>query len=567
MTLRRGFQDRVSRARRESPFVVFVSIAVWLAPTGLHGQQVARATGSMVVTQHRLATDAGIEMLEAGGNAVDAAVAAAFAAGVVDPQNSGIGGRTQIVIRTPEGETFAIDGTTQFPAAWDPTSIPPRPAAELAMERRTGRLFGYDMVGIPGTVAALASALARFGAFGLPEVLAPSIRYADEGVVLERGILPPFDAPAEFYGLPGAPLSLFRPNGSGYQPGDLYRQPELAKTLRDIAADGSDVFYRGRIAQRIAEDMAAHGGLVTLDDLAQYEAQPGQVVRGTYRGHTITGSFWPASGATVIQSLQTLERLAPSRTPDAAWIANITRAMRLAVGDRPAGADAGPDGARWLTSDSLASRRAAEISALPGLAPLSPGPAEVIPGHTTHLVVVDDAGWAVSLTQSLGDSFGSRVMTDGLGFLYASAMGYQRDQGALGRPGSNQSPMVVDSAGQVRYVIGSAGSDRIISSIVLTLDRVLTFGQSLGAAVAAARVHPVGGGELRLESRGDVSWASEIVERLEVAGWNTARDEGPYGILHGIAWDTASLEWVGVADPRGNGTARGLAPRAPAPSR
>lgn len=538
--------------------VAMVVVLACMAPASLNAQQIARASGNMVVTQHHLATDAGVAMLAAGGNAVDAAVAAAFAMGVVDAGNAGIGGRAQILVRAPDGRTFAIDGTTQFPDAWDPDFIPARPAAEIELEERSGRPIGYDMVAVPGTVAALGRVLEEFGTFELSDVLAPSIRYAEDGVVVERGMLPPVSAPAEFSRLPGAPLSLFRPDGSPYEPGELYRQPELAQTLRTIAVGGGDAFYKGEIARRIAEDMAANGGLVTYRDLAQYQAMDGQVVRGEYREHSVTGSYWPASGATVIQTLQTLERLERPRQHDPEWIANVMRAMIFALEDRVSGISSGPEGAFWLTSDSLASRRAREIDALPQLAPPPRGSPADPPGHTTHLSIVDDEGWAVSLTQSLGDSFGSRVMTEGLGFLYAMSMGYQRDEGPGGRPGSSQSPMVVDSAGQVRFVIGAAGSNRIISSIVTTLDRAITFGQPLDSAASAPRIHPVGGDTIRLERRPAIAWPDEVSGRLQAAGWGIVFDDQNYGILHGIAWDPVSNEWVGVADPRGPGTARGL---------
>ncbi|MEJ2539645.1 MAG: gamma-glutamyltransferase, partial [Gemmatimonadota bacterium] len=225
----------------------------------------------VVAAAHPLAARAGAEMLELGGNAVDAAVAAAFALAVVEPTMSGLGGRTQILIRLEDGTHVGIDGTTQAPADYDPDTAP---AAD----------YGYGVVGVPGTPAALFKAHAEYGTLPRSTILAEAIRLAEDGYVVlpaeaaRRGAVA--DQLAEFE---GSRTAFLDSDGAPHQAGALFRQPELARTLRTLEEGGVEAFYQGSLARTMAADIQAHGGHVTRESLASYQALESRVVTGDYR--------------------------------------------------------------------------------------------------------------------------------------------------------------------------------------------------------------------------------------------------------------------------------------------
>ena len=264
-------------------------------------RQTARSPHGMVVTAQPLATAAGRGMLELGGNAADAAIAAGFALAVVEPSMNGIGGRNQILIRTSGGDVYGIDGTTQAPAGYDPDTAP-------------GATHGYGTIGVPGAVAGLLRLHTEYGSLPLSAVMAPAIDYAENGFRLtpgeaerQAGVI------EELRQSEGARAYFLRPDGRSYGAGERLVQSDLANTLRAIAAGGAEEFYRGSIAARIAADVKANGGFVTRSSLAEYEAVPARVVRGTYRGYEVIGLDVPASGAIAIQALHIAERFDPDR--------------------------------------------------------------------------------------------------------------------------------------------------------------------------------------------------------------------------------------------------------------
>ena len=220
----------------------------------------SRSPDGAVVTQSQIASRVGIRVLEQGGNAVDAAVAMAFALAVVEPTNSGLGGRTQIVLRSASGDIAAIDATTQVPRSYPVDSVPPASASS-----------GYGMVGIPGTVAGLTRALSEYGSWPLERAIQPAIELAEQGFNLPRGQARSIASVAErLQKFEGSRRHFLKPDGSPYEEGELFVQPELGNTLRQIAEGGADAFYKGAIAERIAEDHAANGGFITKRDLADY---------------------------------------------------------------------------------------------------------------------------------------------------------------------------------------------------------------------------------------------------------------------------------------------------------
>ncbi len=489
-------------------------------------------------------------MLEGGGNAIDAAVGTAFALSVVEPTMSGLGGRTQLLIRTADGTFDAIDGTTQVPAR-------PPPAGEAREE-------GYTTIAVPGTVAALVLAQQRHGRLPLADVMEPAITLADEGFLLpgpEAARLAAIAARLSVY--EGTRRYFLAADGSPIPAGAQFVQDDLARVLRAIAQGGPGVFYRGWIADSIAADMERNGGTVTREDLAAYEALSSRVVRDDYRGVEIVGTYLPASGATVIEALNILEQFdLRGRTGSTDWIALTTRALLVSFEDRVRDFDDPEAHAALLVSDDWAAIRAGEIGGpeAPGIVTTPPEPRE--PEHTTHLTVADREGAIVTLTQSVGPTMGSRVATRGLGFVYAATMGYLAEVPPGGRPFSSQAPLVVLADSVPVLALGGAGARRILSAIVEVVSRVVDGRVALADAMAAPRFHPTPD-TVFVEDRTRAAWPDSILAGLSDLGYAIAlRSSAPYfARIHGVAFDPAAGMWTGVADPRWHGAAG--APRLP----
>ena len=570
--------------------------------------QVARSNRGMVVAAQPLATAAGVEMLERGGNAADAAVAAAFAVSVVEPSMNSIGGRTQILVRTPEGDFHGIDATTQAPDTYDPDTAP-----------QAG--YGYPTVGVPGAVAGLTRLLAEHGTLPLATVMEPAIQYAAEGFTLLPGeAARQASAAGPLEESEGARLYYLKPDGSPYEAGERLVQSDLAMVLRRIASGGAAAFYRGEIAEAIAADIEGAGGHVTTASLASYSAEDARVVRGSYRGYELVGTFTPAAGAMTIGILQIIENFDMAEADEVTWAAVVGQA--LALGFEAARTHRGPDAWQLLTSREWASEQAERVrlpvmaeatmgwkpataprfSAEPGGVPwLPPGhwqpgvsrggaaaaawvPADraaIVPrarsatgylagpddqGHTTHLSTADAGGMAVALTQTIGPAMGSKIATPGLGFLYAATLG-----GYLGRlePGerarSNISPLMVFGGGDPMLVLGAAGGARIVSAVVQAVCRVVDQGLSLPEALAAARLHPMQGSltspgresGFQMETSPGIGWSPDVLSELRELGFAVQEvpRAGAFGRIHGISYDAATSTWTGAADPDWEGSA------------
>ena len=496
----------------------------------------------MVVSGSPAATKAGAETLGAGGNAVDAAVATAFALAVAEPTQSGLGGRTQGLVRMANGDTFGIDATTEVPAGFRP---------EVA-ERSD---FGWGAVAIPGTVAGLIELHGRFGRLDLPTVLAPAIALARDGVELTEGEAGRFASAAEELAKdPGARTHFLRPDGSPFSAGSVLVQTTLATTLESIAQGGSDVFYRGSLARTLADEMKARGGWVTTADLEAYRPRPSIVVEGRYRDLDLIGTYLPASGATTIETLQILDHFDLAGAEPAERITLVASALSLSFHDRESVSGPPEESARLLTSTEWAARRAEDARDLP--LPISERDLE--PAETTHLSVVDAEGNAVSMTQSLGPTGGARVASPGLGFLYASTLGYLDDIQPGDRPWSSQSPMIATRGGDLALVIGGAGARRIISALVSVITRVADEKLGLEDALAAPRLHVDAGG-VTLERMSGERGSSDEPARFDAitlalddlgVAWKTQESGVFFARLNAVAIDPATGERIGVADPR-----------------
>ena len=527
--------------------------------------QVDYSPRGMVSAAQPLATWAGVQILEAGGNAADAAVAAAFAIAVVEPSMNSIGGRTQILIRLPNGEVRGIDATTQAPWSYDASTAP------------TGN-FGYPQIGVPGAVAGLARLLEEHGTLSLERVLAPAIRLAEEGFTVlpaeaarqasQAEVVAQFEGSREYF---------LKPDGSPYSAGDRLVQPVLAKTLGKIAAGGADVFYRGEIARAMVADMEAHGAAVTLESLAGYRAEDALVVRGSYRGYELVGTYVPAAGALTIEALQILETLDLRALSAAERAVAVGQALTLAAQDWQL--QGPPEMAAQLTSKAWAAERAAELTVGSpfqvgvqggGGGRLQPDLESVLDhlpkGNTTHLSTADSDGMMVSLTQTLGPLMGSKVATPGLGFLYASTLGggYLRPMEPGERAATNISPLLVLKEGEPVLILGAAGGGMIPVAIVNAIVHFVDGGLPFPEAVAAPRVAGGLGGPLAMETHPGPGWTASLVDEVRAMGIEVREIDqtGAFGRIHGIRYFSGSGQWEGVADPDWEGTALGVRLRA-----
>lgn len=575
------------RASHSSRWLALSLVLLWgcggTAPTRVEPttDQVAQSSRGMVVAAQPLATAAGVEMLDRGGNAADAAVAAAFAVSVVEPSMNSIGGRTQILVRTADGNFHGIDATTQAPDTYDP---------DTALQAG----YGYPTVGLPGAVAGLTRLLQEHGTLPLATVMEPAIRYASEGFALLPGEAARQASTAEqLRESEGATLYYIEPDGSPYDAGDHFVQSDLAMVLRRIASGGADAFYRGEIAKAMADDIVGAGGHVTAAALAGYRAEDARVVRGSYRGHELVGTFTPAAGAMTIGILQIIENFDMAGADETTWASVVGQA--LALGFEAARTHRGPDAWQLLTSSEWAREQAERVRLPVAAAAMEPEPAAVpwgppVPavmlsgarpaatwlpgpddeGHTTHLSTADADGMAVALTQTIGPAMGSKIATPGLGFLYAATLG-----GYLGRlePGerarSNISPFMVMDGGDPMLVLGAAGGARIVSAVVQAVCRVVDQGLSLPEALAAARLHPMQGSlnspgsesGFQMETSPEIGWSPDVIAELRQLGFAVQEvpRAGAFGRIHGMSYDAATSSWTGAADPDWEGSA--AAPR------
>ena len=547
--------------QRSRTILLLAVAAVTAFPADLFPQSVrqsGRSGSGMVSAAHPLATDVGVRVLEMGGNAADAAVAAGFAIAVVEPTMNSIGGRNQILVATPDGEFHGIDGTTQAPWDYDPDTAP-----------QAG--YGYPVIGIPGALAGLIKLHEEHGSLPLADLIAPAIDYAEHGFRLLPGdARRQASVASEALEFPGTAEAYYKEDGSPYRAGELLRQPDHARTLRLIADQGRDVFYRGEIAQKMIDDLRANGSVLTLEALQSYEALDSRIVRGSYRGYELVGMDVPAAGVLSIQALQIMENFDPASMSEAEWFAITGQALRMASGElRVLGSDTA---AARATSKEYAASLAAEVLA-PAATPA--GLTEPVPaleergdrygGHTTHLSTADADGMFVSLTQTLGPNMGSKVVTPGLGFLYASTLGGYLGRIPAGtRARSNICPFMVIKDGRVVLVLGAAGGGMIPPAVVHAITRVIDFGMSLPEALAEPRVAGGFGGAFNAETSPDIGWTDGELDQMRALGLDVREQErsGAFGRIHGIQFDPETNTWIGAADPDWEGVARGpvLAP-------
>ena len=481
----------------------------------LEGERFHPVQGSqgMVATSHTLATEVALKVLKDGGNAIDAAVTAGFALAVTQPRSGNIGGGGFLVYSPGNGDApEAIDYRETAPAAATETMFQDQDGNVVSERSR----FSHKAAGVPGTVAGLALALERHGTLSLSQALAPAIRLAREGFVVPHRFTAGLEqARDRLERWPATRTTFYKKDGSAPQPGEVFRQPELADTLQRIAKQGVKGFYEGETAQLIVAEMRRGEGLITLEDLRNYEPAVRQPVHGTYRGFDIYSMSPPSSGGThIVQILNILEDY-----PIGEWghnsantIHHMAEAMKLAYADRSeylGDTDFVAVPLEGLTSKGYADQLRTSIKAdkarpASEIAPGKPGPRES--PETTHFSVVDRWGNAVSNTYTINFSYGSGITVAGAGFLLNNEMddfsakpGVPNAYGLIGgeankvEPGkrmlSSMSPTIVRKDNRNFLVTGSPGGSRIITTTLQVIMNVIDHNMNIQTAVSAPRIH------------------------------------------------------------------------------
>ena len=583
--------------RIQRSFLILCTLCALLASTVAAAPlRPTHAPHAIVTSVHELASRAGVEMLRSGGNAIDAAVATGFALAVVHPQAGNLGGGGFLLLRNATGETHFIDFREKAPAAATANMYLDAQGNVIPESSKDSSVVGYKSIGVPGTVAGLVYAEKQYGKLSVEKVMAPAIKFARDGFPLAYGdaqALKDDDYLAQF------PESkrIFLRDGKYYRPGELFKQPELARTLERLAKD-PDTFYHGAMARELAAAIHKGGGLVTAADLAAYEVKEREPIRGSYRGYDIISAPPPSSGGVaLVEILNILEGydLAKSGNRSADAIHLEAEAFRRAFYDR-ADFMGDPDftkvpvaqlidkkyAAAWRdsidpnhASVSTDLKRPSIFSELERLAQSRPTPIRE-PENTTHYSVVDAEGNAVSVTTTLNDAFGSRVTAEGLGFLlndemddFAAKQGvpniYGLIQGpanAVGpgkRPLSAMTPTIVlrkDALkeGKLFLVLGSPGGPTIITTVANILIGVVDFALDIEEAVNAPRFHH--------------QWLPDqilVEDRLSPDTMNLLRSKGHklnvehfWGDGECVMIDPKTGERLGASDGRNNGKAVGF---------
>jgi len=511
------------------------------------------AVHGMVASAHPLASQAGLDMLKAGGNAVDAAVAAAFAIGVVEPNSNGIGGEGIMVIYlTGERKSVAIDYRSAAPAVTKfAKGIP---------------ATGFGAVAVPGTVAGLCSALEKYGTLGLRRVLAPSIKLAEDGYAigptLAGLIVDNFESLAKNEGL----SRIFCPEGLPLEAGGILRNPSLAGTLRRIASGGADEFYRGALADRIASAFAAGGGFITKADLASYKAIEREPVRGSYRGFDLISAPPPVGGLAVVEIMHILENfdLAKLDAGSTRRVHIMAEAMKRGAADWRA--FVGDPGfvrvpVAGLLAKPYAKKRASGIDPAKISDKIAPGePSKSESPSTTSLSVVDEAGNMVALTQTISDFFGAKVLVGDTGILPNNEMRNFSESGpnALAprkRMRTTISPTIVVRDGRAFATLGTPGAARILTTMALLLSNLIDYGMGIQQAIEFPRFYPADR-DLSIEPR----FPSETMAALAAMGYKILQREEYdlfFGGAQGIIVDPKTGRRLGGADPRRDGAVVG----------
>ena len=531
----------------------------------MHPEQ---GTQGMVVTSHFLATNAARDVLKNGGNAIDAAVTAAFSLAVTQPRSGNIGGGGFMLISSEQKEeVVAIDYREKAPSRAHTDMF----LNEDGSVNKQASRFSHQSAGVPGTVAGLALALEKYGTLSLQEAMAPAIELAQQGFI----VTPRFSD-----GLKAREKSLkkwetskrifYKADGSFYEPGDVFIQKDLAETLKRISRHGAREFYEGKTAELLVREMQNHGGLISMQDMQSYQPVIRVPVHGNYRGYDIYSMPSPSSGGVhVVQLLNILEGYPISEYGhnSASTVHVMAEAMKYAYADR----------SRYLGDEDFVDVPIAGLVSKPYAKSIRdkinqgqttpsetifPGqPATYESNETTHFSIVDQYGNAVANTYTINFSYGSGITVEGAGFLLNNEMddfsakpGTANAYGLIGgeankiqankRMLSSMSPTIIKHAGENFLVTGSPGGSRIITTTLQVILNVIDHGLNIKSAVAAPRMHhqwlP---DELRIEE----GFSPDSIEKLEALG-HTVKQKNAMGAIQSILVKDGVM--YGGADPR-----------------
>jgi len=578
--------------RIQRSFLILCNLGALLAATVAAAPlRPTHAPHAMVTSIHELASRAGVEMLQSGGNAIDAAVATGFALAVVHPQAGNLGGGGFLLFRSANGETHFIDYREKAPAAATENMYLDAQGNVLPESNKDSSVVGDRSIGVPGSVAGLVYAEKKYGKLSIERVMAPAIKLARDGFPLAYEDTQDLKKDEYLAQFPES-KRIFQRDGNYYQPGELFKQSELARTLERIAKD-PDGFYHGALARELAASIHKGGGLITAADLAAYEVKEREPIRGSYRGYDIISAPPPSSGGVaLVEILNILEgfdlKKLGNRSGDAIHLE--AEAFRRAFYDRT-DFMGDPDFAKVPVAQLIDKKYAAAWRE--SIDPKHASPSKDLkrpsfselervaqsrtsavatrePENTTHYSVVDAEGNAVAVTTTLNDSFGSRVTAEGLGFLlndemddFAAKQGVPNAYGliqgpanAIGpgkRPLSAMTPTIVLKDGKLFLVLGSPGGPTIITTVANVVIGVVDFSLDIQEAVNAPRFHH--------------QWLPDgilVEDRLSPDTMNVLRSKGHklkvehfWGDGECIMVDPKTGERLGASDGRNNGKAVG----------
>ena len=535
------------------------------------------AKNGMVSSASKLASEVGAETLRQGGNAVDAAVATAFALAVTWPSAGNIGGGGFLVYHGDDGEATTFDFREKAPMAATERMYLGLDGAVV----NNSNHFGPLAVGVPGTVAGLYLAHSRLGSLPWEDLVQPAVELAREGIPITYSLQTGFERSASrFRQYPASERKFIKADGSFYELGEIWVQPDLAHTLELIRDNGADGFYRGENAERLASFMTDIGGLITEEDLAAYAAREREPIRGTYRGYEIVSMPPPSSGGVgIVQMLNILEGfdLADMGHNSADYLHVLTETMRRAYSDR-AEHLGDPDFNESMPLDRLTDKDyAADLRASIDMTHKSESSPELFAQayeseETTHFSVVDANGNMISMTYTLEFGYGSAIVVDGGGYLlnnelgdFNAVPGVTDERGQIGtapnlvapekRPLSSMSPTIVAQDGKPVFAIGSPGGKTIINTTMQVILNVIDHGFNIAQAIEAGRIHHQWLPDVTsIESN---SLSADTLESFQARG-HQIRERGSQGAAMGVYYDREQNLFLGASDSRrGDGGAVG----------
>lgn len=487
---------------------IFLIVSLIVAPFST--ANTVSGSNGVVTSRSQIASDVGVEILKQGGNAVDAAVAVGFALAVTYPSAGNIGGGGFMVIRLEDGSVVTQDHREKAPAK----AFPDMFLNDAGNVDRRKSLYSAQAAGVPGSVAGLLDALERYGTMSREQVMAPAIRLAEQGFQLNEDLAQDFESVLGSMNAYPASMAVFSNNGQPWKAGDTWVQKDLAETLKRVAAEGRDGFYKGKTADLLVAEMERLDGMITHADLEAYQPVWREPVRGTYRGYEIWSMPPPSSGGALV--IQMLNMLEPFDIKAKGWgsaetVHLMVEAQRRAYADRaehmgdpdfyPVPLDMLTDKdyarQRFLDFDPAKASRSEDVGA-------GSWPAESF--QTTHYSVMDKDGISVAVTTTLNLNYGNRIVVPGAGFLLNNEMddfsakpNEPNAYGLLGaeankiEPGkrmlSSMSPTIVTRNGEPVLITGSPGGSTIINTVFQVLLNVLDHGMDIEQAVASPRFH------------------------------------------------------------------------------